>query len=456
MPRRQPLNTTPVAALRRHPGPDALQQLAFGKRIGCRLVARRAGDTKVRHPLVQRPRPYVVVRDRAQVLDVHPGVAQRGAQMRACEPVYQGLVEGSMKRQQRGRADVPLKGTQRHGGLHPLALALDAAQRLPEADISLFDARSPQRDVSADPRTLALSLGSVQWLKRLDAWPQEGVAPILEVSVSQQPPSAPPMFAGLFGEPEVRISAREQAVPMLGAVLSYGQIVAPLQSAWLAAEAAEPQRLCTRFGTAVSAIKPLTQGVEIDAGIAEIRKAITTAKTASGDSGSGAGKVLTGRSQLALADALTSKASSLSNYALVLSYVVNAKPALPFAAASEAVSTTGSPWLPPWPHAREAGELPLLHGHGQACVASAAELFDQVLASLARRARLASNPPERPTMRTASLIAASVLALTLAACNDSKPTVTAEPDPAAIAATPVVKPLTSTTVGLFVVMPLPN
>ena len=37
-------------------------------------------------------------------------------------------------------------------------------------------------------------------------------------------------------------------------------------------------------------------------------------------------------------------------------------------------------------------------------------------------------------MRTASLIAASVLALTLAACNDSKPTVTAEPDPAAIAA----------------------
>lgn len=75
-----------------------------------------------------------------------------------------------------------------------LALALDAAQRLPEADISLFDARSPQRDVSADPRTLALSLGSVQWLQRLGAWPAEGVQPILEVNVSQQPPSAPPVF----------------------------------------------------------------------------------------------------------------------------------------------------------------------------------------------------------------------------------------------------------------------
>ena len=32
------------------------------------------------------------------------------------------------------------------------------------------DARTLERDVSADPRTLALSLGSVQLLKRLSAW----------------------------------------------------------------------------------------------------------------------------------------------------------------------------------------------------------------------------------------------------------------------------------------------
>ena len=150
-----------------------------------------------------------------------------------------------------------------------LALALDAAQRLPQADISLFDARSPERDVSADPRTLALSLGSVQWLQRLGAWPAEGVQPILEVNVSQQPPSAPPMFAALFGEPEVRIAAHDEAVPMLGAVLSYGRIVTTLQQAWFAAAAAQPQRLHTRFGTPVGAVKPVAGGVEIDAGIAE-------------------------------------------------------------------------------------------------------------------------------------------------------------------------------------------
>ncbi|MGE4051192.1 MAG: FAD-dependent monooxygenase [Piscinibacter sp.] len=150
-----------------------------------------------------------------------------------------------------------------------LALAIDAAQRLPDADITVFDARSLERDVSGDPRTLALSLGSVQWLQRLGAWPSEGVQPILEVNVSQQPPSAPPVFAALFGEPQVRIGAQEEAVPMLGAVLSYGRIVSTLQQAWLALEAAQPQRLHTRFGTPVGAIKPVDGGVEIDAGIAE-------------------------------------------------------------------------------------------------------------------------------------------------------------------------------------------
>ena len=42
-----------------------------------------------------------------------------------------------------------------------LALALQAARWLPGADISLFDARPADQDVSADPRTLALALGSV-------------------------------------------------------------------------------------------------------------------------------------------------------------------------------------------------------------------------------------------------------------------------------------------------------
>jgi 2-octaprenyl-6-methoxyphenol hydroxylase len=146
-----------------------------------------------------------------------------------------------------------------------LALALHAARTLPQARITVFDARPLDKDVSGDPRTLALSLGSVQLLKRLQAWDGSRAQPITEVHVSQ----APPTLALPVGEPEVRIRAVDEAVTMLGAVLSYGAVVAPLQAAWLAEAANEPERLHTRFGTAVQALKPLPEGVEIDAGIAE-------------------------------------------------------------------------------------------------------------------------------------------------------------------------------------------
>ena len=42
-----------------------------------------------------------------------------------------------------------------------LTLALLAARRLPHADVTVFDARPADRDVSGDPRTLALALGSL-------------------------------------------------------------------------------------------------------------------------------------------------------------------------------------------------------------------------------------------------------------------------------------------------------
>lgn len=142
-----------------------------------------------------------------------------------------------------------------------LALALHAARLLPAAQLTLYDARPWERDVSGDPRTLALSLGSVQLLQRLGAWPAAQAEPILEVQVSQ---AAPTMAAA-----EVRISAAEQAVTMLGAVLAYGPLVATLQAAWQAAVAADPQRLASRFGAPVAAIKPLISGVEVDAGVAE-------------------------------------------------------------------------------------------------------------------------------------------------------------------------------------------
>jgi 2-octaprenyl-6-methoxyphenol hydroxylase len=142
-----------------------------------------------------------------------------------------------------------------------LALALHAARLLPHAQITVFDARPPDRDVSADPRTLALSLGSVQFLQRLGAWPAASAQAITEVQVSQQPPS----MAGA----DVRLRASELGVPQLGAVLSYGGLLAPLQQAWFEATAREPGRLRSRFGTPVAGLKPLVDGVELDAGIAE-------------------------------------------------------------------------------------------------------------------------------------------------------------------------------------------
>ena len=173
-----------------------------------------------------------------------------------------------------------------------LALALHAAKALPDAEIALFDSRPADKDIAADPRTLALSLGSVQLLERLGAWQAERAQPILEVHVSQQPPSLLTTLGGRLREPELTIRAVDEAVPMLGAVLSYGGIVAPLQAAWLEAVAREPKRLTSRFGSAVTALKNLgaggasndrigssgdreagaiaaREGVEVDAGIAE-------------------------------------------------------------------------------------------------------------------------------------------------------------------------------------------
>ena len=165
----------------------------------------------------------------------------------------------------------PLKIAVIGAGPVGLALALHAAHALADDEVTLFDARPADKDVSGDPRTLALSLGSVQLLQRLDAWRPQNAQPILEVHVSQQSPSLLAAFASRFGEPELTIRAIDEAVPMLGAVMSYGAIVAPLQEVWLAAEAREPKRLRSRFGTAVTALKGVDgpSGVEVDAGIAE-------------------------------------------------------------------------------------------------------------------------------------------------------------------------------------------
>ncbi len=152
-----------------------------------------------------------------------------------------------------------------------LALALQAARVLPQAHLSLFDARPLAHGVSGDPRALALSLGSVQLLQRLRAWPQgeDAAADITEVHVSQQAPLVGEGLTRWLGAPEVWLRAAELGLPRLGAVLYYGRLVAQLQAAWQEATAAEPERLRSRFGTPVQALKPLPGAVEVDAGIAE-------------------------------------------------------------------------------------------------------------------------------------------------------------------------------------------
>ncbi len=146
-----------------------------------------------------------------------------------------------------------------------LALALHAARLLPQAQVTVYDARPADRDVSADPRTLALSLGSVQFLQQLQAWPADAAEAIVQVHVSQ----APPTLHTPWGPAQVDLKARDLGVPQLGAVLAYGTLLAPLQRAWQAAVAAQPRRLHSRFGTPVAGLKPLPDGVEVDAGTAD-------------------------------------------------------------------------------------------------------------------------------------------------------------------------------------------
>jgi 2-octaprenyl-6-methoxyphenol hydroxylase len=152
-----------------------------------------------------------------------------------------------------------------------LALALHAAAALPDTEITLFDSRPLTRDVSGDPRTLALSLGSVQLLERLGAWRPQSAQPISEVHVSQDAPSLLVALSSRFGEPALTIRAIDEAVPMLGAVMSYGQVVAPLQAAWLETQARAPQRLFNRFGSNVTAVENVEgpRGVEVHSEIAE-------------------------------------------------------------------------------------------------------------------------------------------------------------------------------------------
>lgn len=140
-----------------------------------------------------------------------------------------------------------------------LSLALLAAAQLPNAHITTYDARQADHNVHEDPRTLALSLGSIQLLQRLQTWSAAKAQPILTVNISQQQPS-------LIPPATVQISAQEMQAPMLGAVISYGNVLGPLQQRWLEMVHNHPQRFHACFGHKVKDIRTLPDGqVEVDA-----------------------------------------------------------------------------------------------------------------------------------------------------------------------------------------------
>jgi 2-octaprenyl-6-methoxyphenol hydroxylase len=148
-----------------------------------------------------------------------------------------------------------------------LALALSAARRLPAAQVCVYDRLPVAHDVSGDPRTLALSQGSVLALQRLGVWAAmaERAEPIQAVHVSQQQPGLLDLL-GRAPAPELLIRAVDEGVPQLGAVIPYGALAAPMRAAWLAACAREPQRLSVRWGSPVSGVRTVPGGVEIDVG----------------------------------------------------------------------------------------------------------------------------------------------------------------------------------------------
>jgi 2-octaprenyl-6-methoxyphenol hydroxylase len=76
----------------------------------------------------------------------------------------------------------------------------------------------------------------------------------------------------------VRLSAAEQGVPLLGAVVAYGRLVGALQNAWFAAVERAPDRLASRFGAEVAALKDASGGVEVDAGTADCHDLVVVAE----------------------------------------------------------------------------------------------------------------------------------------------------------------------------------
>ncbi len=144
-----------------------------------------------------------------------------------------------------------------------LSAALLLARALPASQVSLFDSRPADADLSRDRRSLALALGTVQLVERLAALP--GAAqPILRMEVGDATPLPWPASA-LAASGRLSLDAAEQGLPSLGTVMAQGDLTAALLAAWQAAVAAEPKRLFTHLGQTIKGYRLSPQtGVELD------------------------------------------------------------------------------------------------------------------------------------------------------------------------------------------------
>ena len=131
----------------------------------------------------------------------------------------------------------------------------------------MFDARPVDRDVGADPRTLALSLGSVQLLKRLQRLAGRGRPADPEVHVSQQPPVLPCRPG--WRAPGAAERRRRAACRCSARCCATARWWRRCSAAWLPAAPSRPAAAGSPLRHAGAALKDVAGGVEVDAGIAE-------------------------------------------------------------------------------------------------------------------------------------------------------------------------------------------
>jgi 2-octaprenyl-6-methoxyphenol hydroxylase len=163
-----------------------------------------------------------------------------------------------------------------------LSAALLLARALPSSQISLFDSRPADAELSRDRRTLALALGTTQLLEQVASFAGRATQGIAHMVVSDVTP-LPAWLAQVTGSGapagRLQLDAAEAGLPSLGTVLAQGDLTAALLTAWQSAVAAEPQRLSTQMGQAIKGYRLLPEGgVELDGDVVHVASLLVVAE----------------------------------------------------------------------------------------------------------------------------------------------------------------------------------